>query len=387
MWMFGNALACGNAFVLKPSEKDPSPSLFLAETARRGRRAGRRLLVVHATRVAVDRLLEHPRRGRGQLRSAAPPSPVTSTRPDAARQARPGPRRSQEPHGGPGRRRCRDGGRRRRLGRLRERRRAVHGDRHDRRAVGDGRGPRSWRRIRASPPATVKVGREAIPRPRWAPSSPGPTGTKRGGYPRQRRGPGRHGRGRRTRAPPLPPRARGFFPWGEPDRQRRAGDGLLPRRDLRAGPDRPPGADLRGGASASSTTTRTATGRRSSLATAAPPASFQFDADAGMVASTSRSPSRSPTTASAAGRRASSATSTCTARGHPVLHEGQDRHQPLAGTPNVRRRPRLPPDPLGRPRARLLAVGADPEAYSQRKVRAVRKLVPAAHAARSASGR
>jgi malonate-semialdehyde dehydrogenase (acetylating) / methylmalonate-semialdehyde dehydrogenase len=31
MWMFGNALACGNTFVLKPSEKDPSPSLFLAE--------------------------------------------------------------------------------------------------------------------------------------------------------------------------------------------------------------------------------------------------------------------------------------------------------------------------------------------------------------------
>ena len=31
MWMFGNAIACGNAFILKPSEKDPSVSLFIAE--------------------------------------------------------------------------------------------------------------------------------------------------------------------------------------------------------------------------------------------------------------------------------------------------------------------------------------------------------------------
>ena len=30
MWMFGNAIACGNTFVLKPSEKDPSASIFIA---------------------------------------------------------------------------------------------------------------------------------------------------------------------------------------------------------------------------------------------------------------------------------------------------------------------------------------------------------------------
>ena len=34
LWMMANAVACGNAFVLKPSEKDPSPSLLLAELAR-----------------------------------------------------------------------------------------------------------------------------------------------------------------------------------------------------------------------------------------------------------------------------------------------------------------------------------------------------------------
>ena len=31
MWMFANAIACGNTFILKPSEKDPSPSLFFAD--------------------------------------------------------------------------------------------------------------------------------------------------------------------------------------------------------------------------------------------------------------------------------------------------------------------------------------------------------------------
>jgi malonate-semialdehyde dehydrogenase (acetylating)/methylmalonate-semialdehyde dehydrogenase len=31
MWMFANALACGNTFFLKPSEKDPSASMFVAE--------------------------------------------------------------------------------------------------------------------------------------------------------------------------------------------------------------------------------------------------------------------------------------------------------------------------------------------------------------------
>ncbi len=60
MWMFGNALACGNTFVLKPSEKDPSASLFLAELlAEAGVPAGV-FNVVQGDRVAVDRLLEHP---------------------------------------------------------------------------------------------------------------------------------------------------------------------------------------------------------------------------------------------------------------------------------------------------------------------------------------
>ena len=60
MWMFANALACGNTFVLKPSEKDPSASLLLADLlAQAGLPAGC-FNVVQGDKVAVDRILEHP---------------------------------------------------------------------------------------------------------------------------------------------------------------------------------------------------------------------------------------------------------------------------------------------------------------------------------------
>lgn len=60
LWMLANAVACGNAFVLKPSEKDPSPALMLAELAQRAGVPDGILNVVQGDRVAVDRLLEHP---------------------------------------------------------------------------------------------------------------------------------------------------------------------------------------------------------------------------------------------------------------------------------------------------------------------------------------
>jgi len=60
MWMFPMAIACGNTFVLKPSEKDPSPSMLLAELfAEAGLPAGV-FNVVHGDRIAVERLLAHP---------------------------------------------------------------------------------------------------------------------------------------------------------------------------------------------------------------------------------------------------------------------------------------------------------------------------------------
>jgi malonate-semialdehyde dehydrogenase (acetylating)/methylmalonate-semialdehyde dehydrogenase len=60
MWMFANALACGNTFVLKPSEKDPSVSLFMAELLATAGLPPGCFSVVQGDKVAVDRLLEHP---------------------------------------------------------------------------------------------------------------------------------------------------------------------------------------------------------------------------------------------------------------------------------------------------------------------------------------
>jgi malonate-semialdehyde dehydrogenase (acetylating)/methylmalonate-semialdehyde dehydrogenase len=60
MWMFAPALACGNTFVLKPSEKDPSASLYLAELLQEAGIPDGVFNVVHGDKVAVDALLEHP---------------------------------------------------------------------------------------------------------------------------------------------------------------------------------------------------------------------------------------------------------------------------------------------------------------------------------------
>jgi malonate-semialdehyde dehydrogenase (acetylating)/methylmalonate-semialdehyde dehydrogenase len=60
MWMFANAIACGNTFVLKPSEKDPSASVYLAELLREAGVPDGVFNVIHGDKVAVDRLLEHP---------------------------------------------------------------------------------------------------------------------------------------------------------------------------------------------------------------------------------------------------------------------------------------------------------------------------------------
>jgi malonate-semialdehyde dehydrogenase (acetylating)/methylmalonate-semialdehyde dehydrogenase len=60
MWMFPIAIAAGNSFILKPSERDPSPSLLLAELWRDAGLPNGVFNVVHGDRVAVERLLEHP---------------------------------------------------------------------------------------------------------------------------------------------------------------------------------------------------------------------------------------------------------------------------------------------------------------------------------------
>jgi len=60
MWMLSNALACGNAVVLKPSEKDPSASLLLAELAQEAGLPDGVLNVVQGDAEAVEILLAHP---------------------------------------------------------------------------------------------------------------------------------------------------------------------------------------------------------------------------------------------------------------------------------------------------------------------------------------
>jgi malonate-semialdehyde dehydrogenase (acetylating)/methylmalonate-semialdehyde dehydrogenase len=60
MWMFATAIAAGNTFVLKPSEKDPSASNYLAELLKEAGVPDGVFNVVHGDKVAVDAILEHP---------------------------------------------------------------------------------------------------------------------------------------------------------------------------------------------------------------------------------------------------------------------------------------------------------------------------------------
>jgi malonate-semialdehyde dehydrogenase (acetylating) / methylmalonate-semialdehyde dehydrogenase len=60
MWMFPVALACGNSFILKPSERDPSVSLLLAELLQQAGLPDGVFQVIQGDKLAVDALLEHP---------------------------------------------------------------------------------------------------------------------------------------------------------------------------------------------------------------------------------------------------------------------------------------------------------------------------------------
>ena len=60
MWMWAPAIASGNCFLLKPSEKDPSASLLTAELLKEAGLPDGVFNVVHGDKVAVDALLEHP---------------------------------------------------------------------------------------------------------------------------------------------------------------------------------------------------------------------------------------------------------------------------------------------------------------------------------------
>ncbi len=61
LWMFPVAIACGNTFILKPSERDPSASLFMADLLKQAGLPDGVFNVVHGDKVAVDALLDEPR--------------------------------------------------------------------------------------------------------------------------------------------------------------------------------------------------------------------------------------------------------------------------------------------------------------------------------------
>ena len=127
MWMHPVAIACGNTFVLKPSERDPSASMLVAELWAEAGLPDGVFNVVHGDKEAVDALLDHPDVAAVSFVGSTPIARYIHERGDRQRQARAGPRRRQEPRDHPARR-----GHRLRLGppgrgRLRLGRRALHG--------------------------------------------------------------------------------------------------------------------------------------------------------------------------------------------------------------------------------------------------------------------
>ena len=146
LWMMANAIACGNCFVLKPSEKDPSASLVLADIVQRAGFPDGVFNVVQGDREAVEALLAHPDVAAVSFVGSTPVARHVYETGTRHGQAGPGAWRGEEPHGRLAR--CRHRRRRRRRGvrRLRVGRRAVHGHfgRRRRRAGGRpaGRGHR-----------------------------------------------------------------------------------------------------------------------------------------------------------------------------------------------------------------------------------------------------
>ena len=283
MWMFANALACGNTFVLKPSEKDPSASLFLAELLATGRAAGG-LLQRRAGRQGRRRpAARAPRHRRGELRRLDADRQVHLRDGHRERQAGAGARRREEPHARAARRRPRHG-----------RRRLRSAPRTARPASA------AWRSASCSPPRrsptsssprspsasrSVKVGPGNEPDSEMGPLITGEHRDKVASYIEARTAEGATVvvDGRRTRP------AAGLLPRPEPDRPRHARHGLLRQRDLRPGAVGGARPRLRGRRRDDQRQPVRATARRSSPATAAPPASSSSTSRSAWSASTCRS--------------------------------------------------------------------------------------------------
>ena len=142
LWMFANAIACGNCFVLKPSEKTPSASMLLAELWRQAGLPDGVFSVVHGDREAVDTAAGASAGGSRLLRRLHAGSPVHLRDGGSTWQASAGTRRGEEPHDRAARCRHRHGCRCRGVRWLRLKRGAVHGYRGRCRRRGRGRSPR-----------------------------------------------------------------------------------------------------------------------------------------------------------------------------------------------------------------------------------------------------
>ena len=175
MWMFAVAIAVGNAFILKPSEKDPSVPVRLAELFLEAGGPPGILNVVNGGKAAVDAILDPSGHRRGELRRLVRHRRLRLRHRRRAREAGAGDGRGQEPRRHPARRRPRPGGAGHRRRGLRLGRRALHGPAGGR-AGGRARPPRRcarscWPRSRrcrsASPPTpTPSTARWSPPRTR-----------------------------------------------------------------------------------------------------------------------------------------------------------------------------------------------------------------------------
>ena len=310
LWMFPVALACGNTFILKPSEKDPSPSIRMARTAEGGGPARRR----------VQR---RARRQGGGRRAAASSAASMRCRSSARRRSRGTSTRRPRPHG---KRVQALGGAKNHAVVLPDADLEFAADA----IIGAAYGSAGERCMAIS--AVVAVGDAA----RSAGRGAGRQGARAEGRRRARRG-RRHGAARHARAPRQGRRlhrrrrregatlvvdGRGLVVPGHEQRLLPRPDAVRPRD---AGHDDLHGRDLRSGAGRrarrrrsrrrlrSSTAIRTATARRSSPVGRAPRGASSRRSRSAWSASTCRFPCRWRSSRSAAGSSRCSATCTCTA--------------------------------------------------------------------------
>ena len=142
LWKCAPAIACGNAFILKPSERDPSVPMRIAELFLKAGLPEGVLNVVNGDKEAVDTLLTDPRVKAIGFVGSSDIARIHLFDRLRARKARAVLRRRQEPHDRDAGRRHRPGGRCADRRRLRLGRRALHGD------LGRGAGRQEDRRHR-----------------------------------------------------------------------------------------------------------------------------------------------------------------------------------------------------------------------------------------------